>query len=61
MKSVLPVIGAGTAFALTALCGLGAGIWIGQRTGQPLWSVGGLFAGLALGGYSAVRLLMRSQ
>ena len=56
----MPVIAAGGTFAMTALAGLAAGIWIGGRTGQDLWVLGGLFGGLALGAYAAYRLLMRS-
>lgn len=61
MKSLAPVLAAGGTFAVTVLVGLVVGIWISDRTHQPLWVLGGLFGGLALGGYSAVRLLMRSM
>ncbi len=57
MKSVLA---AGSTFAGVALAGLLVGILVGQRTAQPLWAFAGLMIGLGLGGYSAVRLLMRS-
>jgi Putative F0F1-ATPase subunit Ca2+/Mg2+ transporter len=57
MKSALAV---GGTFAGSVLLGFGLGILVGQRTGQPLWAFGGLMLGLAAGGYSAVRLLMRS-
>jgi uncharacterized protein YneF (UPF0154 family) len=60
VKSVLPVVTAGATFAFAALAGLGAGIWISQRTGNQLWVLGGLFAGLGIGAYTAIRLLMRS-
>jgi hypothetical protein len=36
------------------------GVLVGQRTAEPLWAFAGLMIGLGLGGYSAVRLLMRS-
>ncbi|MBV8363029.1 MAG: hypothetical protein JO193_00530 [Candidatus Eremiobacteraeota bacterium] len=36
------------------------GIWAGNRTGQPLWVVVGLFSGMAVGGYGAIRLLFRA-
>lgn len=61
VKDLLPVVTAGSAFAGTVLLGLLAGILIAQRTGSQLWVFGGLMAGLALGGYSAARLLMRAR
>lgn len=61
MKSVAPVLAAGGTFASTALVGLLIGIALSNHTHQPLWVLGGLFAGLALGGYGAFRLLMRSM
>lgn len=60
MKPILPVLGAGGAFAGTAVAGLLAGIWLGERLRVPFLAAAGLFAGLALGGYSAYRLLVRS-
>ncbi len=61
MKGLLPVIGAGGTFAGSAVAGLLLGIWLAGRTGAQLWVLGGLFGGLFLGGYAAVRLLMRSN
>jgi len=60
MKMMVPVLAAGGAFAAAALVGLLLGVLLGQRTGQPLWAFAGLMVGSGLGGYSAVRLLMRS-
>ena len=60
MKTVLPVLAAGGSFAMTTLAGLAVGIWIGGRTGQGLWVLAGFFGGLALGGYTAYRLFVRS-
>jgi hypothetical protein len=60
MKAVMPVLAAGGTFAMTTLAGLILGIWLGGRTGQGWWVVAGLFGGLAVGGYSAYRLLLRS-
>ena len=60
MKGVVPVIAAGGTFATAAICGLLAGIWLAGRTGSQLWVLGGLAAGLVIGGYSAMRLLLRS-
>jgi hypothetical protein len=56
----MPVVAAGGTFAMTTLAGLALGMWIGGRTGQGLWALAGLFGGLAVGGYAAYRLLMRS-
>jgi hypothetical protein len=60
VKSLAPVLAAGGTFAITVLLGLVAGIIVADRTRQPLWALAGLAAGLGIGGYSAVRLLMRS-
>ena len=60
MKTVAPVLAAGSVFALTSVAGLAVGFWIGQRTGQGRWVLGGFFGGLAIGGYAAFRLLVRS-
>ena len=60
MKDALPIIAAGGTFAGCALAGLLGGIVLAGRTGNQLWVLGGLFAGLALGGYSAVRMLLRT-
>ncbi len=56
----MPVVAAGGTFAMTALGGLVAGIWIGGRTGQGLWVLAGLFGGFGVGAYAAYRLLIRS-
>jgi hypothetical protein len=55
------VIGAGATFAGTALAGLLVGILLGSRTGQPLWVVGGVFAGLGIGAYGAILLILRGK
>jgi len=60
MNSLAPVIAAGATFATATLLGVVAGAWLGRTTGQPLWVLGGLAAGLGLGAYSAARLLRRS-
>lgn len=61
MKDALPILAAGGTFAGSALVGLLAGIALGARTGNQLWVLGGLFAGLALGGYGALRLLLQTK
>jgi hypothetical protein len=60
VNAVTPVLAAGGTFAASTLIGLLAGFWIGRATGQELWVIGGLVAGLGLGGYSAFRMLLRS-
>jgi hypothetical protein len=58
---MLPVLAAGGTFAVAVLGGLLGGFWLGRSTGHDFWVVGGLFVGLAVGAYSAVRLLQRSM
>ncbi len=60
MKSLVPLLGAGGAFAGATLLGLWAGIAVSARTGSAVWMFAGLFGGMFLGGYSAYRLLVRS-
>lgn len=60
MKGLAPVLAAGGTFAAAVLIGLFVGAAIGRQTGQPLWALGGLLAGVGIGGYSAVRLMLRS-
>ena len=60
MKGLAPVLAAGGTFTVSVLIGLWAGAAIGRQTGQPLWALAGLLAGVGIGGYSAVRLLLRS-
>lgn len=54
----MKILAAGGTFAGAALAGLLLGILIAGRTGQTLWVPAGIFLGLALGGYSAARMLM---
>ncbi len=49
---------AGSTFAGGVALGVIGGFWLAGRTGQGLWAVVGLFAGLALGGGLAIRLLL---
>jgi hypothetical protein len=60
MKSLLPVLAAGGTFAGAAVLGLAAGVLAAGRFGEPLLVPAGLLVGAAIGGYSALRLLMRS-
>jgi hypothetical protein len=61
VNSLVPAIAAGSTFAAATLAGMVVGLLAARATGQGLWVLGGLFAGMALGGYSAVRLLLRSM
>jgi hypothetical protein len=61
VKDAFPILVAGSTFAGSALLGLLAGIILGSRTGNQLWVLGGLLAGLGIGGYGAARLLLRSR
>lgn len=54
----MKILAAGGTFAGATIVGLLLGIFVAGRTGQQLWVLGGIFLGLALGGYSAVRMLM---
>jgi len=55
----IALVAAGGTFAGAVLLGLLVGVWLSNRTGQPLWVLAGIFIGMAVGGYSAVRLLLR--
>jgi hypothetical protein len=57
----MPVLAAGGTFATMTLAGLVLGILVGDRLKAPVLTVAGLFLGLALGGFSAYRLLLRSM
>jgi hypothetical protein len=60
VSGMAPVVAAGGTFALTTVVGLFAGAWLAGHFRVPVLTVAGLFIGLALGGYSAFRMLMRS-
>jgi hypothetical protein len=60
VKTLAPLLTAGAAFAFTTLAGLALGIVIARATNQPMWVFGCFMAGMGIGGYSAVRLLVRS-
>lgn|GEM_PF-1641403 len=61
MKSVLPVVVAGSAFAAAAVIGLICGVLVGGRRGDPLWAPLGLLLGAAVGAYSAFQVLAKSM
>ena len=55
---MLKLVAAGGMFAASALVGLGAGVWLAGRTGQQLWVPGLLLAGIIVGGYSAIKMVL---
>lgn len=61
MRPLLPVLAAGGTFAGSAVIGLFVGVLIAQRSEEPLWALAGLMAGAALGGISALVLLVRAM
>lgn len=56
----LQLAGLGATFVVWVLVGMAGGIWAQRATGQSLWVLAGLFAGIALGGYLAFRQFVRS-
>jgi hypothetical protein len=60
VKSTLPVLVAGASFAGAAILGLVVGIVVATRVGQSLYVPAGLLVGAAIGGYSALRVVLRS-
>jgi hypothetical protein len=60
VKPLLPVLVAGGTFAAAAIVGLFCGVIVAGRSGQALFAPAGLITGAAIGGYAALRLLMRS-
>lgn len=60
MRPGLVVIVAGGTFAAAAIAGLLVGVGVANWRGQPLLAPAGLLVGAAIGGYSALRLMLRS-
>ncbi len=60
MKPAVTVIVAGSTFAGAGILGLIAGVALANWRGVPLAAPIGLLLGAAIGGYSAVRLMVRS-
>jgi len=60
VKPLLPVLMAGGTFTAAAVIGLFCGIFAADRLSQPLLVPAGLLLGAAVGGYGALRLLLRS-
>jgi F0F1-type ATP synthase assembly protein I len=60
VKTVFALAGAGGAFAGTVVAGLALGWWLDMHLHTQYWLVLLLFAGLALGGYAAYRLIASS-
>ncbi len=61
MKGPASVIAAGSAFAGAAVAGLLIGIWLDHARHTEYFAAAGLFAGIALGGYAAFRLLVQTN
>jgi hypothetical protein len=57
--SALQVAGVGATFVVWVLVGMAAGICAQRATSQPAWVLGGLFAGVAVGGFLAFRQFAR--
>jgi hypothetical protein len=55
-----PLLTAGGTFAGAVALGILGGIGLSNRTHQPAWVLGGLFAGLAVGGFVVVRAFLRA-
>ena len=60
MRTVAPLLAAGTTFAATVIVGLLAGIWLDHRLGTSYWVLVLFFAGLVIGVYAAWRLVART-
>lgn len=60
MKSALTIAGAGAAFAGTVIAALALGIWLDARFGGAYYVALAFFAGLAIGGYAAYRLIAQA-
>ena len=61
MRTLLPVVAAGSAFAAAAVVGLLCGVLVASRRGEPLWAPAGLMLGAAVGAYSAFRVLLKTM
>ncbi len=61
MKTLLPVVAAGSAFAGASVIGLACGVLVAARLGEPLYAPVGLVLGAAVGAYSAFRILLRAM
>jgi hypothetical protein len=60
VKALLPVLAAGGTFAAAAIVGLLGGVIAASRAREPLFVPAGLLLGAAVGGYSALRVLLRA-
>lgn len=60
-RGVNAALGAGMTFAGTVLVGTIGGWWAATASGQSWWFIVGFFGGVFLGGFSAVRLLLRAS
>jgi F0F1-type ATP synthase assembly protein I len=60
VKTVAPMLAAGSTFAATVVAGLLLGVWLDQRLHTSYWVLILFFAGFAVGIYGAWRLVSRS-
>lgn len=60
MKSLAPVLAAGSTFAVTVVLGLLCGVWLDHRLGTSYWVLILFCAGFVLGIYGAWRLVSRA-
>jgi F0F1-type ATP synthase assembly protein I len=60
VKTIAPLLAAGSAFAGTVLAALLAGIWLDHRFATSHWVLVLFFGGLVLGAYAAWRLVART-
>lgn len=60
MRTVLPLLGAGSTFAATVIVGLLAGIWLDHRLGTSYWVLVFFLLGFVVGIIAAWRLIARA-
>jgi len=59
VKGAAVLVAAGSAFAGCGIGGLLLGIWLDHWQRTQYYAVVGLFAGIAIGGYAAFRMLLQ--
>jgi len=61
VKGAAGVVAAGSAFAGAGVAGLLIGIWLDRAQQTQYYAVIGLFVGIAVGGYAALRMLLQTN
>lgn len=61
MKGAAALVAAGSAFAGAGVAGLLIGIWLDHARRTEYFAVVGLFAGVLVGAYAALRLLLQAN